>query len=212
MQGLEERLDREVGEYLNRVEAMDEVRALLSGDVSREDYERFLKTFYIIEDISRQAVLKAAERTEESNPYLSGRFLVCARGEEGHAQIALDDLAAMGGGSVDVSEIPEARLYGEFLLDEAEAFPPGILGHSYLFENASGLMFPKHQPLPYPSRFIEVHAKEDPGHSLAIKRTVRNVEPSLTESDADRIVAFARRSGERLLTVFASLGQAHSVR
>ena len=33
--------------------------------------------------------------------------------------------------------------------------------------------------LEYPSKFIEVHAKEDPGHSLAIKRTVRKIEEDL---------------------------------
>ncbi len=206
MEKLEEMLDREVGEYLDKVEGMDEVKALLSGEISREDYARLLKTFYIIEYISRKAVLSAAEHTEETNPYLSARFISCARGEEGHAEIALEDLAGIGGGGVDLDSIPIAAMYGEILLNEAERHPLGILGHSYLFENASGLMFPKHKKLPYPSKFIEVHAKEDPGHSVAIKRTVRKIEPELTPSQKKEIVGFARESGELLLRVFESLG------
>lgn len=207
MEKLEEMLDREVGEYLNKVEGVDEVKALLSGEISREDYARFLKTFYIVEHISRKAVLSAAEHTEETNPYLSARFISCARGEEGHAEIALEDLAGLGGWGVDIDAVPIAAQYGKLLLDEAERHPLGILGHSYLFENASGLMFPKHKKLPYPSRFIEVHAKEDPGHSAAIKRTVRKIEPELTEDQKEEIVRFARESGDYLLRVFESIGE-----
>ena len=206
MDKLEEMLDREVVEYLDKVEGMDEVKALLSGEISREDYARFLKTFYIIEYISRKAVLSAAEHTEETNPYLSSRFISCARGEEGHAEIALEDLTGMGGAGVDIEAIPLASLYGEILLSEAERHPLGILGHSYLFENASGLMFPKHKKPPYPSKFIEVHAKEDPGHSVAIKRTVRKIEPELTGSQKEEIVRFTRESGDLLLRVFDSIG------
>lgn len=205
MEKLEEMLDREVGEYLEKVEGMDEVKALLSGEISREDYARFLKAFYIIEYISRKAVLSAAEHTEETNPYLSARFISCARGEEGHAEIALEDLAGIGSGGVDIDSIPIAAMYGEILLNEAERHPLGILGHSYLFENASGLMFPKHKKLPYPSKFIEVHAKEDPGHSVAIKRTVKKIEPELTAGQKKEIVGFARESGELLLRVFESI-------
>jgi hypothetical protein len=203
---LEEMLDREVGEYLGKVEAMDEVKALLSGEISREDYIRFLKTFYIIEFISRKAVLRAAKNTEETNPYLSARFISCARGEEGHAEIALEDLAGMGADGVDMSLIPLAGQYGEFLLDEAGRSPLGVLGHSYLFENASGIMFPRHSKPPYPSRFIEVHAKEDPSHSIAIKKTVRMIEPELTAGQKEEIVRFARESGDYLLRVFESIG------
>lgn len=206
MERLEERLDREVGAYLERVEGMDEVKALLSGEIPRESYVKFLKTFYVIEDISRRAVLKAADRTKYDVPYLSKRFLLCARGEEGHAEIALKDLAEMGVTGVDVSGVLEVGEYDEFLQKAAGEFPLGVLGHSYLFENASGIMFPKHEDLPYPSKFIVVHAKEDPGHSLAIKRTVRNIEGDLTEEDRSRIVAFARESGERLLRVFEAMG------
>ena len=206
MERLEERLDREVGAYLERVEGMDEVRALLSGEIPKESYVKFLKTFYIIEDISRKAVLKAADKTKYDAPYLSKRFLFCARGEERHAEIALEDLAGMGVTGVDVSGAPEVGEYDEFLQKAADEFPLGVLGHSYLFENASGIMFPKSAGLPYPSKFIVVHAKEDPGHSLAIKRTVRNIEGDLTEEEGDRIVAFARESGERLLMVFEAMG------
>lgn len=199
-------LDREVAEYLEKVEAMDEVKALLSGEISREDYARFLKTFYVIEYISREAVLKAAQNTEETNPYLASRFLVCARGEVGHAEIALEDLAVLGINGVDMSKSPAALEHDEFLQRGAEKFPLGVLGHSYLFENASGIMFPKHRKPPYPSKFIEVHAKEDPGHSIAIKRTVRKIEPELTMDQKDEIVRFTRKSGDYLLRVFESIG------
>ena len=210
MERLEERLDREVGTYLERVEGMDEVRALLSGEIPKESYVKFLKTFYVIEDISRKAVLKAADKTKYDVPYLSKRFLLCARGEEGHAEIALEDLAGMGVTGVDVSGAPEVAEYDEFLQKAADEFPLGVLGHSYLFENASGIMFPKNAELSYPSKFIVVHAKEDPGHSLAIKRTVRNIEGDLTEEEGDRIIDFARESGERLLRVFEAMGATES--
>ena len=207
MEKLEEMLDREVGEYLEKVRGMEGVKALLSGEISRGDYVRFLKSFYIIEYISRKAVLRAAEHTGKANPYLSSRFIVCSRGEEGHAEIALEDLAGMGAGGVDMSLIPLAGEYEKFLLDEADSFPLGILGHSYLFENASGLMFPGHTKPSYPSRFIEVHAKEDPGHSVAIKKTVRKIEPELSGDQKHGIVGFTRESGEFFLRVFESVGE-----
>ena len=206
MEKLEEMLDREVGEYLGKVRGMEEVKALLSGGISREDYIKFLTSFYIIEYISRKAVLRAAEHTEETNPYLSSRFISCARGEEGHAEIALEDLVGMDAGGVDISRLPLALQYDEFLLDEADRSPLGILGHSYLFENASGIMFPGYVKPPYPSRFIEVHAKEDPGHSIAIKKTVRKIEPELNGNQKHEIVGFAHASGEFFLRVFQSLG------
>ena len=87
----------------------------------------------------------------------------------------------------------------------AREFPLGILGHSYLLENASGAMFPKHNSLNFPSTFVEIHAKEDPGHSLAIKRTVRIIENDLSDDEQERILAFAKRSGEYLLELFDSL-------
>ncbi len=206
MEKLEEMLDREVEEYLEKVRGMEEVKALLSGEIARESYIKFLKSFYLIEYISRKAVLRAAEHTEETNPYLSSRFISCARMEEGHAEIALGDLAGMEAGGVDISLIPLAGEYEKFLLDEAERHPLGILGHSYLFENASGIMFPGYEEPPYPSRFIEVHAKEDPGHSAAIKKTVRKLEPELGVDQKSEIAGFARASGEFFLTVFESLG------
>jgi len=83
MNRLEARLDREVITYLTKVEDMPEVKALLSGTISKDGYVRFLKTFYIIEDISQRAVNLASERTREENPYLSKRLQVCAKGELG---------------------------------------------------------------------------------------------------------------------------------
>lgn len=206
MEKLEDMLDREVGEYLERVRGMEEVKALLSGGISREGYMKFLKAFYIIEYVSRKAVMRAAGNTEETSPYLSSRFISCARGEEGHAEIALEDLAGMDAGGVDLGRIPLAGEYDKFLLEEAERHPLGILGHSYLFENASGIMFPGHVKPPYPSRFIEVHAKEDPGHSIAIKKTVRKIEPELDGNQKLEITGFARASGEFFLRVFGSIG------
>jgi hypothetical protein len=206
MTKLEELLDKEVGDYLSRVEGIAEVKALLSGKISREGYIKFLKTFYIIEYVSREAVLRAAVKTERTNPYLAARLLACAMGEAGHAEIALEDLAGMGVNGVDISNAPAALEYDEFLQREADKFPLGILGHSYLFENASGKMFPKHKKLPYPSGFIEVHAKEDPGHSIAIKKTVRKIEPELKTKEKESIVGFAKASGDFLLRVFESLG------
>ena len=206
MNKLEEMLDRAVGEYLGKVEGMNEVKALLSGEISRDGYIKFLKTFYIIEYISREAVLRAAENTEETNPYLAARFRTCARGEDGHAEIALEDLAGMGVNGVDMSNTPVALEYDEFLQREADKFPLAILGHSYLFENASGIMFPRHKKPPYPSRFIEVHAKEDPKHSIAIKKTVRKIEPELKAKQKEEVLRFARESGEFLLRVFESIG------
>lgn len=205
MNTFEARLDRLVIAYLRKVEDMEEVKALLSGDISKDDYIRFLKTFYIIEYISKRAVNLASEMTKEGNPYLSERFDVCARGELGHAEIALEDLNGIGVGEVDLSETSIAAEYDDFLQECAREFPLGILGHSYLFENASGAMFPKHNPLNFPSTFVEIHAKEDLGHSLAIKRTIRNIENNLNEDERERILAFAKKSGEYLLELFDSI-------
>ena len=205
MEKLEQRLDKEVEDYVSRVEGTEEIGALLTGEIKRGDYIRLLKTCYIIESISRTAVLKASEKTEADNPYLSERFRFCARGEEGHAEIALEDLKALGVSGVDMSDIPHAGEYDTMLQETAEAFPLGILGHSYLFENASGIMFPKHTGHEFPSRFIEVHAKEDPGHSLAIKRTVRRLEPDLSEAEREEITVFAKKSGEYLLRLFQDI-------
>lgn len=204
MNSLEARLDREVMTYLTKVEDMPEVKALLSGTISKDEYVRFLKTFYIIEDISQRAVNLASEMTREENPYLSKRLQVCAKGELGHAEIALQDLEGLGVGGVGMSESPIAHEYDRVLQDCAQEFPLGVLGHSYLFENASGVMFPKHNPLAFPFKFIEVHAKEDPGHSLAIKRTIRHIENDLSDEEQARMIAFANKSGDYLLKVLDS--------
>jgi len=205
MNSLEAKLDWLVIAYLSKVEDMKEVKALLSGDITKDEYVRFLKTFYIIEDLSQRAVNLASNMTKEENPYLSKRFDVCAKGELGHAEIALEDLSDLGVGEVDLSEFPVISEYDSFLQDCAREFPLGILGHSYLFENTSGTMFPKHNPLNFPSKFVEIHAKEDPGHSLAIKKTVRNIENNLNADEQERILAFAKKSGEYLLELFDSL-------
>jgi len=104
-----------------------------------------------------------------------------------------------------MSESPIAHEYDRVLQDCAQEFPLGVLGHSYLFENASGAMFPKHNPLDFPFKFIEVHAKEDPGHSLAIKRTIRHIENDLSDEEQARMIAFANKSGDYLLKVLDSL-------
>jgi hypothetical protein len=205
MKSLEARLDHEVILYLSKVEDMPEVRALLRGNISREEYVRFLKIFYIIEDISQRAVNLASKNTKQENPYLSQRFEVCARGELGHAEIALEDLKGLGIKGVDVADCPAAVEYDRLLQDCAVEFPLGVLGHSYLFENASGTMFPKHRPLEFPSKFVEVHAKEDPGHSIAIKRTIRHIEKDISSEDQVRMIDFANKSGEHLIKVFQSL-------
>ena len=80
MNTLEAKLDREVIAYLSKVEDLKEVKALLSGEISKDDYVRFLKTFYIIEYISQKAVNLAREMTSEENPYLSKRFDLSAKG------------------------------------------------------------------------------------------------------------------------------------
>ena len=202
MNTLERALDREVDKYLKTVKDMDEVKALLSGNVNKNLYKKFLKTFYTIEHLSQRAVNMASIRTEEKNPYLSKRFHSCAQGELGHAELALRDLRDMGDNIESVTSIPLVHEYDEMLQKEADTFPLGILGHSYLFENVSGKMFPEHSTVPYPSKFIEVHAKEDPGHSLAIKRTVRNVEKELSDDDIKRIIEFTRKSGTYFMNVF----------
>jgi len=205
MESLEQKLDKEVEDYLERVEGTAEISALLGDGISREGYVRLLKTCYVIEYVSRKAVLLASEKTEDNNPYLSQRLRFCSKGEEGHAEIALRDLKEMGVDRVDMSDIPMADDYDSMLRENAENFPLGILGHSYLFENASGIMFPKHNGHDYPSEFIRVHAKEDPGHSIAIKRTVRNIEPGLSDDDIENIARFARESGEYLLRIFQGI-------
>jgi len=204
MSNLECSLDNEVQNYLEILEKNENVQILQSGSITLTLYKKFLKTFYFIEDLSQKAVYKAALNTTLSNPYLSKRFEYCARGELGHAQIALKDLKDVGEETLESNNKALINEYNEFLQKEADEYPLGILGHSYLFENVSGILFPKNSPLDYPSKFIEVHAKEDPAHSLAIKKTVRNIEGDLDNNDIARIINFSKESGEYLIKVFES--------
>lgn len=204
MNNLESSLDNEVQNYLELLKNNENVKMLQSGSITLSIYKKFLRTFYFIEDLSQMAVNKAALNTAESNPYLSKRFEVCAKGELGHAQIALNDLKEIGEESIESDNKDLIDEYNAFLQKEADEYPLGILGHSYLFENVSGILFPENKPIEYPSKFIEVHAKEDPGHSIAIKRTVRKIEDDLDSSDVERIIGFSRKSGEYLLKVFES--------
>lgn len=200
---LEKELDREVEQYLTKVEGMDEVKKLLSGEIGKDTYKKFLKTFFTIEYLSQRAVNMASINTEKSNLYLSKRFHICAQGELGHAEIALRDLKELGEDFNSLENTALVKEYDRLLQNEAQRFPIAILGHSYLFENVSGKMFPKHKKLNFPSKFIEVHAKEDPGHSRAIRRTLRNVEKDLNNEKIDRVINFTRKSGEYLIKVFA---------
>lgn len=205
MEKLESLLDIEVETYLKRVKNKEEVKDLVSGNLTRETYARFLLTFYIIEFLSQRAVNMASINTKDSDPYLSKRFHSCAQGELGHAEIALRDLKDLGEKEINPFCLEIVREYDEFLQNAAEQFPLAILGHSYLFENVSGLLFPELETVPDPSTFIEVHAKEDPAHSLAIKKTVRRIEKDLGEEKIEKIVRFSRQSGDYLMRLFDSL-------
>ena len=205
MEKLESLLDIEVETYLKRVKNKEEVKDLVSGNLTRETYARFLFTFYIIEFLSQRAVNMASINTKDSDPYLSKRFHSCAQGELGHAEIALRDLKDLGEKEINPFCLEIVREYDEFLQNAAEQFPLAILGHSYLFENVSGLLFPELETVPDPSTFIEVHAKEDPAHSLAIKKTVRRIEKDLGEEKIEKIVRFSRQSGDYLMRLFDSL-------
>lgn len=206
MEKLESLLDTEVKTYLQRVMDREETKKLVSGNLDRATYARFLLTFYIIESLSQRAVNMASVNTRDSDPYLSKRFHSCAQGELGHAEIALRDLRDLGEEETNPFSIDIVREYDEFLQDAAERFPLAILGHSYLFENVSGLLFPEVKLPPGPSTFIEVHAKEDPIHSVAIKKTVRRAEKDLGTEDIEEIVRFSRESGDYLMRLFDSLG------
>ena len=205
MENLESLLDIEVETYLRRVKDKEEIKDLVSGSITRKTYARFLFTFYIIEFLSQRAVNMASISTKDSDPYLSRRFHSCAQGELGHAEIALRDLRDLGEKESNPFCLEIVREYDEFLQSAAERFPLAILGHSYLFENVSGLLFPEIETVPDPSTFIEVHAKEDPVHSMAIKRTVKKVEETLSTEDIEKIVQFSRESGDYLMRLFDSL-------
>jgi len=205
MEKLESLLDIEVETYLRRVKDKEEVKDLVSGNLSKETYARFLFTFYIIEFLSQRAVNMASINTKDSDPYLSKRFHSCAQGELGHAEIALRDLKDLGEKEINPFCLEIVKEYDEFLQNAAAQFPLAILGHSYLFENVSGLLFPELETVPDPSTFIEVHAKEDPAHSLAIKKTVRRIEKNLGKEKIEKIVQFSRKSGDYLMRLFDSL-------
>ncbi|MDE0159430.1 MAG: hypothetical protein OXN24_05170 [Candidatus Dadabacteria bacterium] len=205
MEKLESLLDIEVETYLRRVKDKEEVKDLVSGNLSKKTYARFLFTFYIIEFLSQRAVNMASINTKDSDPYLSKRFHSCAQGELGHAEIALRDLKDLGEKEINPFCLEIVREYDELLQNAAEQFPLAILGHSYLFENVSGILFPELETVPEPSTFIEVHAKEDPAHSLAIKKTVRRIEKDLGEEEIEKIVQFSRKSGDYLMRLLDSL-------
>ncbi len=205
MEKLESLLDIEVKTYLQRVKNKEEVKDLVSGNLTRETYARFLFIFYVIEFLSQRAVNMASINTKDSDPYLSKRFHSCAQGELGHAEIALRDLKDLGEKQINPFCLEIVREYDEFLQNAAEDFPLAILGHSYLFENVSGLLFPELETVPEPSTFIEVHAKEDPAHSIAIKKTVRRIEKDLGEEKIEKIIKFSRESGDYLMRLFDSL-------
>lgn len=202
MERLELALDNEVNSYLKDIKETDELKALISGKIDKETYVRFLKTFYLIEFLSQRAVNMASVYLEEKDPYLSKKFHSCAIGELGHAEIALKDLKDMDEDVDNPFENKLVKEYDKFLQNGAEDFPLSILGHSYLFENVSAILFPESGEIDFPSKFIEVHAKEDPAHSLAIKRTVRNIEDKLDQDEIDKIIQFSRKSGDYLLKLF----------
>ena len=205
MSTLEQSLDREVDSYLKLIESKPEVKNLQNGTVSLNIYRKFLKTFYIVEHLSHKAVTKAGQKTASLDPYLSKRFHLCAKGELGHAEIALKDLSDLGEKDFELSNRQTVDEYDDFLQKHADNYPLGILGHSYLFENVSAILFPRGEPLDFPSKFIEVHAKEDPGHSQAIKKTVRHVEKGLSDDDIKKIIGITRESGDHLLKVFETV-------
>ncbi len=202
---LEDLLDREVDAYVVRLDKMAEVRALLDGTIDRDIYIRFLKSFYTIEMLSQNIVNKACSLTAESNSYLSERFELCAKGEFGHAKIARTDLEKLDIHELNVESLNCVKEYESFLEGGVMENPLTILGHSYLFENTSAILFPRYQRLEFPSRFVRVHAIEDPKHAKAIKETVRNIEASLNRQEVNRIIAFTRESGDHFLNVFNEL-------
>ena len=202
MDSLEASLDKEVIEFIKEVEQLDEYNALHEGNISDETYIRILKTFYIMELISADAVNKASQNTKQNNPYLSKRFDLCAQGERGHAEIALKDLQDMGIKKVDTNGADIAKAYNNFLQQGADDFPAQIVGHSYIFESASAVLFPKQEIVDNPKRFVEIHAKEDPGHSQAIRRTVRKIEPDLSKEEKEKIINFSKKSGRYFIDLF----------
>ncbi len=192
-------LDREARLFEWKLCEVERVRTLLNGSISRQDYAALLTAFYFIEHYSRLAVTGARNVLREADPYLSKRFGQCADGEQGHAEMALADLKAIGFGSPLPCSSPKLAEYGRLLRQASEQRPYAILGHSFLFESTSGSLFPRIEKVPYPSTFVHTHALEDPGHTLAIRRTVKTADRRIEEAQKAGLVAFARLSGSRFL-------------
>ena len=192
-------LDREARRFERKLCEVERVRALLNGSISRGDYAALLTAFYFIEHYSRLAVTGARDVLREADLYLSGRFGLCADGERGHAEMALADLKAIGFDGPLPCSSPKLSDYGRFLRHASEQRPYAILGHSFLFESTSGSLFPRMEKVPYPSTFVHTHAVEDPGHTLAVRQTVKTVDRRIEEARKADLVAFARLSGSRFL-------------
>lgn len=198
MEKLEDLLDRETARFLSVARGVPEVKALVSGGMSAGQYKKLLRIFCLVEQISHRAVNTAAIYAGEAgDAYLAGRLGSCAAGELGHAELALEDLRDLGEKN---AKIPNAEKWENELLKKAREFPPAVIGHSYLFESASGTLFQDAVvPEGMPRRFVSVHAKEDPAHAKAIKRTIRMMVKGLKPGETEEIVKFARKSGERLM-------------
>ena len=204
MEKLETLLDSEITVLLAEARKLPEVKALVSGNLSRAQYKKLLRTFCLVEQISHRAVNTAAIYAGEAgNAYLAGRLGSCATGELGHTELALEDLRDLGEKS---AKIPKAEKWEAELLKKAREFPHAVIGHSYLFEGASGILFQDAVvPEGMPERFVVVHAKEDPAHARAIKRTIRMMEKDLTPKQTGEIVKFTRKSGEKLMKMFEGM-------
>lgn len=204
---LEILLDAEIERFLAAARGLAEVSALVSGNLSRARYKKLLKTFCLVERISHSAVNTAAVRAADAgDSYLAGRLGSCAAGELGHAELAVEDLRDLGERNPEGNIPKSADAWKAELLSTAREFPAAIISHSYLFEGASGILFQDAAvPKGMPDRFVSVHAKEDPAHARAIRRTIRAMEKGLSAKQSESIVKFARKSGERMMRVFAEM-------
>ena len=109
--------------------------------------------FYIIEFLSQRAVNMASISTKDSDPYLSRRFSLLRAGRtRDMPRSPFADLRDLGEKESNPFCLEIVREYDEFLQSAAERFPLAILGHSYLFENVSGLLFPEIENRPRPPR------------------------------------------------------------
>lgn len=199
------KLDREVQVFLDRLTANKGVAALLTGSISKRAYIALLWSCYFVERHSYQAVIQARDHLQNCDPYLSKRFGLCSESEIGHAKVALMDLDDLGQGDQMPIAIPAVGEYEEFLFRAAEHNLYGLLGHSYLFESASSILFPKVKPGAFPSRFALLHAREDPGHVLSVRRTVRVVERKIPESQVVKVTTFAECSGAKFMELLDQL-------